>query len=64
LARALAAGGARAIILGCAGMAKHRAAAEDASGVPVIEPAQAAVAQAIAALVAGREMGRLQRAAE
>ncbi len=64
VARALAAGGARSIILGCAGMAKHRAAAEDASGVPVIEPAQAAVAQAIAALVAGREMARLRIAAE
>lgn len=41
--------GARSLILGCAGMARHRAAAEDALGVPVIEPVQAAVS-----LAAGR----------
>lgn len=55
-ARALAADGAQAIILGCAGMAAHRAAAEQAAGVPVIEPAQAAVAAALVALVAAREL--------
>ena len=55
VARELAAGGAGVIILGCAGMAGHRKAAEDAAGVPVIEPAQAAVVAAIAAVVAGRE---------
>jgi allantoin racemase len=53
-ARALAAGGAQAIILGCAGMARHRAAAEQAAGVPVIEPAQAAAAAALMAVLAGR----------
>ncbi|MDB5381265.1 MAG: Asp/Glu racemase [Rhodospirillales bacterium] len=50
IARELAAGGAQAIILGCAGMAGHRAAAEDAAGVPVIEPCQAAAVQALLAV--------------
>lgn len=53
-ARRIAAGGAEAVILGCAGMAGHRAAVEDACGVPVIEPCQAAVAMAIGAVVGGR----------
>ncbi len=38
--------GAETIILGCAGMALHRKAAEDALGVPVIDPVQAAVMMA------------------
>jgi hypothetical protein len=63
-ARALAAQGAGVVILGCAGMARHRAAAEDAAGVPVIEPAQAAAAAAIAAVLAEREMTGLRLAAE
>ncbi len=42
--------GARTLILGCAGLARHRAAASDALGVPVIEPVQAAVDFAAAAL--------------
>ncbi|WBV42160.1 aspartate/glutamate racemase family protein [Pseudoroseomonas cervicalis] len=50
-ARALVAEGAEAVILGCAGMAGHRAAVEDAAGVPVIEPCQAAAVQALLALV-------------
>ncbi|MBR0656022.1 aspartate/glutamate racemase family protein [Plastoroseomonas arctica] len=50
LAKELAAGGAQAIILGCAGMAGHRAAAEDAAGVAVIEPCQAAAVQALLAV--------------
>lgn len=41
-ARACAGAGAGAIILGCTGMAHHRSAVEDAAGVPVIEPCQAA----------------------
>lgn len=41
-ARACVAAGAGAVILGCTGMAHHRAAVEDAVGVPVIEPCQAA----------------------
>ena len=35
------------IVLGCAGMACHRQAAEDALGVPVIDPVQAAAIQAM-----------------
>ena len=53
-ARELVAGGAEAIILGCAGMAGHRAFAEDACGVPVIEPCQAAATQALLAVVSAR----------
>jgi allantoin racemase len=48
-ARACAAAGAGTVILGCTGMAHHRAAIEDASGVPVIEPCQAAAAIALIA---------------
>jgi Asp/Glu/hydantoin racemase len=42
--------GAEAIILGCAGMAKHRAAAELEIGVPVIDPTCAAVELAVEVL--------------
>ncbi len=42
--------GAGAIVLGCTGMAAHRAAVEAAAGVPVIEPCQAGVAMARLAL--------------
>lgn len=49
--RELAASGAGAVVLGCTGMAHHRAAIEDAAGVPVIEPCQAAAAVAVAALL-------------
>jgi allantoin racemase len=44
--------GADAIVLGCAGMARHRAPLEAALGVPVIEPTQAAVAMALGAVLA------------
>ncbi|MEQ8207177.1 MAG: aspartate/glutamate racemase family protein, partial [Woeseia sp.] len=43
--------GATVLILGCAGMAAHRLAAEQALGVAVVDPVQAATAFAIAALV-------------
>jgi allantoin racemase len=49
-ARECAASGAGTIILGCTGMAHHRAAIEDAVGVPVIEPCQAAAGIALAAI--------------
>ncbi len=49
---ALVAAGAQSIILGCTGMAGHRAALEAACGVPVIEPCQAAAAQAIGIVAA------------
>ena len=41
--------GAAAIVLGCTGMAPHRARLEGELGVPVIDPVQAAVEVAIAA---------------
>lgn len=47
----LKADGARAIVMGCAGMARHRKPLEDALGIPVIDPTQAAVAMAIGAVV-------------
>ncbi|SCB10478.1 Asp/Glu/hydantoin racemase [Bradyrhizobium shewense] len=39
--------GARAIVMGCAGMARHRRPLEDALGIPVIDPTQAAVTMAL-----------------
>ncbi|MBR0648965.1 Asp/Glu racemase [Roseomonas terrae] len=62
-AKELVAMGAEAVILGCAGMAGHRDFAEEACGVPVIEPCQAAVSQALLAVVAARG-GRMRLAAE
>jgi allantoin racemase len=53
--RDLAAMGAETVILGCTGMAHHRAAIQDAVGVPVIEPAQAAVALAVGIVLAEGE---------
>jgi Asp/Glu/hydantoin racemase len=49
-ARECADAGAGTIILGCTGMAHHRAAVEDACGLPVIEPCQAAAGIALAAI--------------
>src|SRR5919109_4015859 len=39
--------GADVLVMGCAGMARHRKPLQDAVGVPVVEPTQAAVAMAI-----------------
>jgi Asp/Glu/hydantoin racemase len=47
--------GAGAVILGCTGMAHHRAAVEDAVGVPVIEPCQAAATTALGALMGAQQ---------
>lgn len=44
---------ARSIILGCTGMARHRAPLERELGVPVIEPTQAAASVAIGAVRLG-----------
>jgi Asp/Glu/hydantoin racemase len=44
--------GADVIVMGCAGMARHRRPLEAALGVPVIDPTQAAVAIAIGAVQA------------
>jgi len=52
--RDLIADGAGALILGCAGMAVHRARLEAELGLPVIDPTQAAVAQAMGAVLAAR----------
>lgn len=46
-ARTLVRQGAETVILGCTGMAQHCRTIEDAAGVPVIEPCQAAVALAL-----------------
>jgi allantoin racemase len=45
---------ANAIVMGCAGMAPHRKPLEDALGIPVIDPTQAAVTMAIGAVQVGR----------
>ena len=46
---ALKGDGADVLILGCAGMARHRANLATALGIPVIDPTQAAVAMALGA---------------
>jgi allantoin racemase len=53
-ARRLAAAGAEAVVLGCTGMARHRLAIADATGLPVIEPCQAGVLMALGAVGNGR----------
>ena len=45
--------GAEVIVMGCAGMARYRERLEDELGLPVIDPSQAAVGQAIAAVRLG-----------
>ena len=42
--------GAQAIVMGCAGMARHRRPLEQALGIPVIDPTQAAVTMALGAV--------------
>ena len=46
--------GAQTVIMGCAGMARYRARLEDALGLPVIDPTQAAVGMAMGAWLARR----------
>jgi Asp/Glu/hydantoin racemase len=50
-AKQLGAMGAETIILGCTGMAHHRAAIRNAAGLPVIEPSQAATCLAVGMLL-------------
>ena len=45
--------GADVLIMGCAGMAGYRAALQTATGLPVVEPCQAAAAQAIGQIALG-----------
>ena len=40
--------GAHVVVMGCAGMAQYRRVLEDAIGVPVVEPTQAAAGMALA----------------
>jgi len=47
--------GANVIVMGCAGMAEHRKPLQDAVGVPVVEPTQAAVTMAIGRVRLGWE---------
>ena len=47
--------GADVIVMGCAGMARYRKPLQDAVGVPVVEPTQAAVAMAIGRVRLGWE---------
>ncbi len=44
--------GADVIVMGCAGMARHRKPLEQALGIPVIDPTQAAAAMAMGAVLA------------
>ena len=43
--------GADVIVMGCAGMARHRANLEAELGIPVIDPTQAAVAMSLSAVM-------------
>ncbi len=45
--------GANVLIMGCAGMAHYRTAVEDATGLPVVEPCQAAAAMALGQITLG-----------
>ena len=47
--------GANVLIMGCAGMARYRNPLQDALGIPVVEPTQAAVAMAIGRVRLGWE---------
>src|SRR6185436_16069308 len=47
--------GADVIVMGCAGMAEHRKPLQDAVGLPVVEPTQAAVTMAIGRVRLGWE---------
>ena len=46
--------GADVLIMGCAGMAQYRQPLEDATGLPVVEPCQAAVALALGHIALGQ----------
>jgi Asp/Glu/hydantoin racemase len=45
--------GADVLIMGCAGMAQYREPLQDATGLPVVEPSQAAVAMALGQIALG-----------
>ena len=50
--------GADVLIMGCAGMAGYRAALEDALGLPVVEPCQAAASMAMSQIALGYSRNR------
>ena len=50
--------GADVLVMGCAGMARYRGALEDAIGLPVIDPTQAATGMAITAVRLGYSAAR------
>lgn len=52
--------GADVLIMGCAGMARHRATVANALGVPVVEPSQAGAAQAMAAVRVGLTQNKIR----
>lgn len=59
VAAQLKSGGADTVLLGCAGMARHRAPLSQALGIPVVDPVQAAAAHALGlALLARHEPQR------
>lgn len=49
--------GADVVVMGCAGMARYRKPLQDAIGIPVVEPTQAAVAMAIGRVRLGWHAG-------
>ena len=49
--------GADVVVMGCAGMARYRRPLQDAIGIPVVEPTQAAVAMAIGRVRLGWHTG-------
>jgi allantoin racemase len=58
VAHGLVDAGADTLILGCAGMSRHRAPLAQALGVPVIDPTQAATAHALGLVLLGVGQGR------
>jgi Asp/Glu/hydantoin racemase len=52
--------GARALVMGCAGMARYRRRLEDTLSIAVVDPAQAATAMAVAAIQLGQSNGNGQ----
>jgi Asp/Glu/hydantoin racemase len=46
--------GAETVVMGCAGMAVHRNPLQEALGIPVIDPTQAAIAMALGTVQFGR----------
>jgi allantoin racemase len=51
--------GVEAVVMGCAGMARHRGPLEDALGIPVIDPTQAAVTMALGTVQLTNAQGRV-----